>query len=369
MIMVRELQSGGVERDTSKLARTLDRKLYDPHIVTMFAGGFRHEELVAAGLPVTEVPLRKYFSTEFLPNARRLKGLIDRFRPDLLHSYDASGVLGSIVGRWARVPVIVTAQLSYRGLADPKTRWLLRLSDRLADVVIVNCDALRRHMIEDEHVPAEKVVRIYNGVETSEFLPMDQARPDVVADASLVIGCVSVFRKEKDLQTLVRAFARVKDQLPGMKLLLVGGGEEMDRLRALASELGISGQAVLMPGSAQVARWLRALDVFVLPSVSEAFSNALLEAMACGRACVASRIGGSPELTGLNGERGLLFDAGNVDELAARLSTLIADAELRRTLGRRAADYARTELNMERNVAETTALWQRLLDRKLGRRV
>lgn len=362
--MVRELNLGGVERDTSKLARALDRRRYDPHIVTLFGGGFRQEELLSAGLPVTEVPIRSYLRPNFLKHAARLRSLMREFRPQLLHSYDASGIAGSIVGRASGIPVIVTSQLSYRGLADPRTRWLMRLSDRLSDAVIVNCDAVKRHMIEDENVPAEKVVRIYNGLETREFYPEEQARPEIVGDASLVIGSICVFRKEKDLPTLVRAFAKVCSGKPTIKLLLIGGGEQTESLRHLAAELGVTNQVVLMPAARDVARWHRVLDIFVLPSVSEAFSNSLLEAMGCGRACVASRVGGSPELTGLNAERGLLFEPGNVDQLAARLAMLVDDPELRRGLGGRAADFARTELSMERNLTETTALWERLLRAK-----
>ena len=108
---------------------------------------------------------------------------------------------------------------------------------------------------------------------------------------------------------------------------------------------------------------MRAIDIFVLSSHSEAFSNALLEAMACGCCAVGSRVGGTPELIG-NDERGLLFESGNIADLAEKLSKLIQQEQLRRELAERAAEFARTKLTIEANVERMIQIYDGLLERK-----
>ena len=91
--------------------------------------------------------------------------------------------------------------------------------------------------------------------------------------------------------------------------MIVGSGVELESLQENAGRLGIGDAIDFVPATRDVPDWLRKIDIFVLPSYSEAFSNSLLEAMACGCAVVGSRVGGTPELTGSNEERGLLFPA------------------------------------------------------------
>ena len=143
-----------------------------------------------------------------------------------------------------------------------------------------------------------------------------------------VIGVVCALRPEKGLNTLLEAFAVVRRRFPDVKLAIVGGGSEEEPLKQLAGSLGIAQSCHFEPGTREVARWLRCMDIFVLPSLSEALSNSLMEAMACGCCPVASRVGGNPELV-VPGT-GLLFAAGGADDLAAQLERLILNPELRR---------------------------------------
>lgn len=155
-------------------------------------------------------------------------------------------------------------------------------------------------------------------------------------------------------------FARVRSAAKELQLLIVGSGVELPRLKQNAARLGIEGASVFVPAQRDVADWMRAIDIFVLPSFSEAFSNALLEAMACGCATVGSRVGGTPELIG-NNERGLLFENRNAEDLATQLRRLIDDGQLRSELGARAAAHAKQNLSMEIAATRTADIYDRLL--------
>jgi glycosyltransferase involved in cell wall biosynthesis len=164
----------------------------------------------------------------------------------------------------------------------------------------------------------------YHGVDTSVFHPGVEAARLPWAGAPVVMGVVCALRREKGVAVLLKAFARVLRLQPDIRLLIVGDGPDLARLRALAGALELGDACRFEPAAQHVAQWLRAMDIFVLPSHSEALSNSLLEAMACGCCAVASSVGGNPELVE-DGKNGFLFPAGDSDALAARLASLIGD--------------------------------------------
>lgn len=361
MLMTRELGQGGVERDVVKIATHLDPSRFEPHVASYHDRGMRYDELRAAGIPFLHLPARKLFSREGLSAAIRLGRYIARHRIRVLHAYDPIATLGVPVARCLGLPAVLSSQLSYRALMDRKTRILMRATDPIVDAVVVNCEAMRRHMVEDEGMPARRVELCYNGFDTGQFYPAEAPRPQPLAGAPLVIGTVCALRPEKGLTILQEAFA-LAAKPAGAKLLMVGSGAELPRLESNARRLGIEDASVFIPAAAVVPPWLRAIDIFVLPSLSEAFSNSLLEAMACGCAVVGSRVGGTPELIGEE-ERGLLFARGDAAELARKLTPLIERESLRRELAARAARFARENLTIEIAARRTGEIYEKLLAR------
>lgn len=362
LLMVRELDQGGVERDVAKIAVHLDRTRFVPHVAAYYAHGLRYEELKSAGIPILHLPLRKLASRETIRLGFELGRYIRAHGIKIVHSYDSSGIFGLLIARMVGVPVVIGSQLSYRNILDPKTQKLLRLADRYSDAILVNCEAIRRYMVEDEHLGADKVELCYNGVITTEFFPAKEPKPTELPVADLVIGTVCALRPEKGLLLLQEAFAKLKLPDRRLQLVMVGSGVDLPRLQENAAKLGIGAASVFIPAQRNVARWMRAMDIFVLPSFSEAFSNSLLEAMACGCCVVGSRVGGTPELIGEN-SRGLLFESGNSQDLANRLTKLIEDESLRAEFGCRAAQHARDNLSIEIAAKRTADIYDRLLDR------
>jgi glycosyltransferase involved in cell wall biosynthesis len=233
----------------------------------------------------------------------------------------------------------------------------------MVDTVVVNCEAMRRHMIDDEHVCSERVALCYNGVDLSHFYPGSARKPAPVTDATLLIGTVCVLRPEKSVGLLQEAFSRIRHLKAGMKLLIVGSGPELPGLQANGQRLGLENECFFVPATALVRQYLRAFDVFVSSSSSEAFSNAILEAMACGVCAVGSRVGGTPELIG-NDERGLLFEPGNADDLAGKLAILIQNEGPRREFAARGAEFARTKLSLESAARRMAEIYEVVLRRK-----
>jgi glycosyltransferase involved in cell wall biosynthesis len=220
-------------------------------------------------------------------------------------------------------------------------QYLLRMSDVLADAVLVNCAAIRDQLVSKYSIPEARIHLCYNGIDTKTF-SFRSAR----AESQIIIGGVYALRPEKDLETLLDAFARVHAKHAETRLLIVGSGAVESKLRQRARVLGIESICRFHPSSADVTKWFHEIDIFVLPSRSEALSNSLMEAMACGCACIASRVGGNPELV-QDGKTGLLFSSGDAQDLALQIETLVLNPEMRVRLASTAAARIRTEFSIE----------------------
>jgi glycosyltransferase involved in cell wall biosynthesis len=363
LLMVRELNLGGIEHDVTKIAIHIDRSRFEPYVASYNAHGRRYDELQQANVPVLHLPLKSLISKAAAVAASRFWSHIRKHRTQLIHAYDASAIFAVPLARIFRVPVVVSSQLGSRNLLDAKTHGQLRWTDRMVDAVVVNCEAMRIHMVEDENVPRSRIELCYNGLDTHEFFPLQEPKPDPVSTASLVIGTICVLRPEKALGVLQEAFARIHHFDPAMRLLIVGSGPELQRLQENSRRLGLDDCCIFLPATPQVPKFLRAMDIFVSCSSSEAFSNSILEAMASGCCVVASRVGGTPELIE-DEDRGLLFGAGNVEELAQKLLRVIQNVALRKKLGVRAAEFAASKLNMQIAVQRTMEIYETLLYRK-----
>ncbi len=328
LLLARELDLGGSERQMTEIAKTLDRSRFTPHVGCFRPQGIRNAELAATGVPIVHFPVDSFASLRALSEAYRLASYIRRHGIRLVHTFDYPLTLFAVpVARWATSAVVLSSQRSHRSLIPRKYQRFVRMTDHMAAAVLVNCEFVRQHLRNNEGVPCGRIRLCYNGVDLEEFQPRQTPRD------SLTIGVVCALRPEKDLKTLLDAFARVRRS--GLKLLIVGSGSMLGELRWQAAASGITGDCTFVPATAKVAAWLQAIDIFVLPSRSEALSNSLLEAMACGCCPVASRVGGNPELI-RHGENGMLFDAGNVEQLSSVLQTLVELRILREQLATRA---------------------------------
>jgi len=361
LMMVRALDLGGTERQLTEMARHLDRARFQVHVGAFHARGFRAEELHAAGIPVVELPVRSFGSWSAIDGARRLGRCLERHDIRLVHTFDVPlDLFGVPVARWFGAPVVVSSQRAFRDLTTGWQRHALRLTDRMVDAIVVNSRAVARDMIERDRTPRGLVRWCPNGVDTAVFHPGAGPRPAEVAGASLVIGCLCALRPEKDLALLLEAFHMVRDIRPGLALAVVGSGPELAGLEQRKRQLGLGGECVFVPAIAETAAWYRAFDIFVLPSRSEALSNSLMEAMACGCCTMASRVGGNPELV-THGETGILFEPNDAAGLASELRMLIENRELRLRLGSAAAERIAREFSVEAAAARLGAIYEELL--------
>lgn len=359
--MSQSLDAGGSERQLTEIARNLDRSRFTPHVACFRDGGMRFDELRRAGVPVLPLAISSFRSLGALRAVGVLGGYVRKNGIQLLHTFDPPSTLWGVpAGRFLRVPVVLSSQRGARSLRGSGFRRLTRLTDRLADGIVVNSLAVRDSLIREDGVPPSRIHLCYNGIDLDRFHARRQPPPP---EGPVVIAFIGVLRREKDLGTLLEAVRRLHRSEREVRLRLIGWGPETGSLKQQSRALRIDTICSFDPAVGTVEEVLRGVDIFVLPSLSESFSNSLMEAMACGCAVIASRVGGNPELVE-HGVTGLLFPAGDSAGLAAALEALIADPSLREHLGRNAAESIRARFGAARSVAVMEQVYERYLSLK-----
>jgi glycosyltransferase involved in cell wall biosynthesis len=356
---------GGCERDLSRVARHLDRSRFAPHVGCFIDQGLRAAEIREAGLPVVRFPVRSFRNASFWRGLRELQAYTAEHAIGLVHAFDMpTDVFAAALRVFPKRPRVLLSHLWLRDCTRPRVNQkLLRLTDFVGDAFVVNSAAAREEMIRRFGRPADRVFLCYNGVDTRVFHPRGRARRAGLEGARAVIGTVCALRPEKRLEVLVEAFARLSPARRGLALVIVGGGAERGRLEELARRLGVGGQCRFEPATGDVAPWLRSIDIYVLPSESESFPNSLVEAMACGCAVAASRVGGIPEMIE-HGRNGLLVPPGDAAALAAALERLVESPGERANMAAAAAGAGR-RFSLERNLARTEEIYGALLEGRL----
>lgn len=359
LFVIHSLGHGGSERQLAGLAKALDRDRFQPHAASVL-GGFRADEMRAAGVAVTEFPLRSYLARDTLSVARGLRDYIRSHGIRLVHSFDYGPALFGVAVARSCGAIALSSQRYYMDFVPSKYRVLVSAAHWLAHGVVVNTQALKQYLHQRCKYPLARIDVCPNGLDPAEFSPEPRVRLDALAGAGVVIGSACVLRREKNLGQLLQAFARVRSQVPGAKLLLVGSGPEEDNLKAQAARLGIAPACCFVPTMKDVAPALRSIDIFVHPSLSEGSPNAVMEAMACGCAVIASRVGGCPELIE-HGVHGILTNPRDLEDLTAHLAAALRDPEGTRRMAAAGCLRMRTQFSIDAAARRLESIYQRYI--------
>jgi glycosyltransferase involved in cell wall biosynthesis len=281
------------------------------------------------------------------------------------HLFDA-GLVGLVAGRLARVPLLVATRHHSDFHFGPGMRvhsMLDRLTARAADRVVVLADAVRTHLVEREGIPADKIDTIVQGFDFDALRGSDEAgralRRELGLEGAFVVGVVAAFYPSKGHQYLFAAARMLLGDIPNLKLLLVGAGDPA-AIDAMTCEHGLEGRVVAAGFRRDVSACLRAMDVAVHPSLSEAFCQAVIEALAAERPVVATNVGGTSEAIA-DGEGGLLVPRADAGAIAAALQRLHADPAFARRIADAGYRYAVSHFTVDGMIAAQIDVYRRWL--------
>jgi len=292
LLTVRELHHGGIEHDVTKIAIHLDRSRFEPHVATYHAEGMRFDELTRAGVPILHLPVSSLKSPTALSAAMRMRRYIREHAIRLVHAYDPSAVFTLPIARALRVPVVLSSMLGSRDLLDQRTRRQIRWTDKIVDTVVVNCEAMRRHMTDDEHVSGERIELCYNGVDAPSSTRRRRPNPPrsrTLRSSSDPFACcarkrLSICCRKRSPHPASETRYETDDR---------GSGPELSRLQANSWRLGLQDDCVFVPATLLVPQFLRALDILSCAPVRKHFPTR------CWKRWLAAAARSDPELAAL----------------------------------------------------------------------
>ncbi len=361
MQVVLTLGIGGTERLVVELCQRLQHE-FRMTVCALDAPGVWADELHDCGIDVVPLQRRPGFKPSL---ASRIARLTDRHQAALVHCHHYSpfvyGSLATLLRPGLRMVFTEHGRLS-DGPPSLKKRLINPLLGRVPTALLAVSDALRASMI-DEGFPARRLQVIHNGIEPGTS-PTDSERRNVrrtlgIAPSTIVIGTIARLNHVKDLGTLIEAFAIISRQHQEIVLIVVGDGEERNRLEEIARRLGVLSEIRFLGQRDDARRLLAAFDVYVNSSISEGISLTILEAMAAELPVVATRVGGTPEVVA-DGISGLLVPARTPAALADAIRQLAVDRGRRRAMGTSGRLTLVQGFSIHRMVDQYAELYRRL---------
>jgi glycosyltransferase involved in cell wall biosynthesis len=345
------LEMGGMEKLLVEFARHHDRDRFDLQFVSLTTKGSAGDEIERLGCPVVALQQRAGLRSA-LP--LRLAGLFTHYRADLIHTHNTKALLyGVPAARLAGVRNVVHTRHGQRIGATRRQTLLFNFAARYVDhIVSVSRDSTR--LAARQGLGTGKLVTIHNGIDLSRFAGVGPH----ASGPAMFVGRLS---PEKDIHTLLQAAAIVVAEEKTFRLHLAGDGPIMPDLQRVADELGLGDRAVFLGQTRNVAAAMAGASLFVLSSLTEGVSLALLEAMAMGLPVVATRVGGNVEVIA-DGETGLLVPPQSPEALAAALLKVYRQPELARMMGEAGRRRVEADFDAKRMVARYEALYLNNLD-------
>jgi glycosyltransferase involved in cell wall biosynthesis len=363
--LIDSLHMGGAESLVMPFARNLDRERYELFVCSLGTIGTNalEPDLRAAGIPTTNLGAR---SLRDVAAFRRLRAFVKEQRIDLVHAHlTYSAIWSALLSRLTGIPSVASLHvalsatrdlkktLRYRLGTDVRDRLMRFVLDRWSSAVIMVSDALRQTYLASGGLRDNKLRVVHNGIEVDRF-HRDPAETraqllrelDLPHDARIAVT-VAVLRPGKGIEVLLQAVRL----LPELYFVIVGDGSMREEWQT---------------GSPANVRWtgfrrdvdaiLAGCDLFVHPSLDDAFPTVLLEAMAAGLPVVASRVGGIPEIVE-EGVTGKLVPPGDAQQLAAAIRTVMGNA----TMGNTARTIATKRFSTEAWIDRLTRVYEEVL--------
>ncbi len=282
----------------------------------------------------------------------RVARLAREVRAEVIHTQHSTAALwGSVAGMLAGIPVVAHVRALNR-----------RNCYLLADRVIAISRAVKEHLV-GQGMEGERIDVVYSGVDAERYgATMDRAAARALLSLPLearVVAVLAHLTEKKGHHVFLEAWAAVARRVPAALALFAGDGEERQGLEAQAARLGLSDRVRFLGYREDVLPLYAAADAVALPSVAgEGLPRTLLEAGFLGLPAVGTRLSGIPEIV-REGETGFVVQPDDPGALADRLARLLADAELRERLGRKAQRFVGRTFTVEAMVAGTVAAYRR----------
>ena len=364
LIVVAGLGIGGAEMVIQHLVRTLDRTRFDVKVCCIKTLGTIGEQLASDGFDVFAISDPNAKRVDYFTFAKLLK-VIRKHKIDILHSHSRDALADAAVCRLLtpRVKLVHTFHFgNYPNLSRRLMRFE-RIFSKLATRLIAVGEVQRQQLKSVHGFPDHRIGRVWNGVARHSSNDGRAFRARLAIGNKVLVGTIATLIEQKGLRDLLAVAKKLRDDSDKFAFVVVGEGHMRTELEAMCRDLGLEDTVIFagwVPGAADVA--LPAFDIFFQPSLWEAMSIAILEAMAAAKPVVATTVGENPHVI-TDGVDGLLVSPGDVDLMAHALRKLIDDPALRARLGHSAVEKVAHQFTVEHMTRAYESIYLDVLSR------
>jgi glycosyltransferase involved in cell wall biosynthesis len=363
---IRQGKIGGGESYLLGLVEHLDRSKFDP-VVLSFTDGPMVERLRAQGITTHVIHTERPFDWRVW---KRVMKLMQEERIDLVHAHGTRANSNMFWGaRKLGIPILYTCHAwSFHPDQNPLVKkFRIWSEDFLTSRMDVNiCGSVANRDTGRQLFRNFDAEVIYNSIDPVKFNPYNRYK-DVRAELGIgreeiIVVSVARFTLQKQPLRLIKAFSEVCKKVGGVRLLMVGEGEQRGQAVELIRQLGIGDKVILQPFRQDIPDVLAAADIYVLPSLWEAFPIALLEAMSMGKAVIGTAVDGTPEII-RDGQNGILIGVEGMEkELEEAIVRLCVDKEVRARFQQQAIADIYNRYNVETLAQKNEELYRRVFD-------
>ena len=369
LYLITGLKTGGAEIVLYNLVKNINKKKIETVVVSIIPIAEIGKKIQNSGIRVLSLNAKfKYNPFIFF----KLISILKKEKPQILHSFLFHSILlGRIVGRICKVPIIISS-IHSEYIGGFLRNRLLQITDSLDDVVTIVSQKASETMLKSKTASANKLLVIYNGIDLNKFIFQDKkTREEIRKELNLkkddkVLISIGRLFKAKGYPYLIEAIKILKSKYPDIKLLIIGEGEEKNKLETQIRGLNLEKNIFLLGRKENVSNYLNASDIFVLASLWEGFGLAIVEAMACGLPVITTNVGGIPEII-KDKISGLLVNPKDFKILAQKIDYLLnLDADSKERFALKGRKIVEQKFPLEKMMTKYEELYYKLLKQKIN---
>ena len=357
---------GGTERQVLNLVQALDSSRFGVEVACLKRFGALLPEMEATGVPITEYKTTSLYNHMAVWNQMRFVNHLRKRNVEIVHSYGFHSNVFAIPP--ARLAGAAAVLASIRDTGEHLTtmqRRVEKLFCRMVNCIVTNSEAVRNRLTNEGYDP-QKIVVIHNGIELTRFAKkttdLRLHRELGIPSSTPLVAVFARLNELKGIEYFLRAVAGLIKRFDNVRFLIVGDGASRVELEKYAGQLGLNKHVVFMGFRLDVPILLSEISVSVLPTLSESFSNSLLEAMAASVPVVATRVGGNAEVV-QGGITGLLVPPRDAEALARAIGQFLEEPSLGRKFGLAGRERVSKRFALDRMTHATERLYEGLMER------
>lgn len=369
LFLIDKLVPAGTQTNLLQIVKRLNRDQFNPKVIALVEGGELFDEFKSCGVEPIVLKVGKVYGPSGFKALSFLIKYMKREEIDIVQTHFLhADILGTLAAKMAGISKVITARRD-EGFWRGKRQVLInRFLNRYVNYILANSNAVKEAVLLNEKVSHRQVRVIHNGVDLESYYPSQELREATrdslgIRSEEIVIGMVANMRHEvKGHEVLIKAISFLRNGKYPLKILFIGDGPLREKYERYAVRLKVRDRILFLGSRRDINALINASDLVCVPSLSEGFSNTILEAMAAGKPIVASNVGGNPEIVA-DGETGFLVRPRHAEALAQGVLEFLENQELFLRMGEAGRTRIESHFSIEKMVSEYEVFYQKILEK------